>query len=393
MSDISDYTQDGPIAKKIAATIPYYKFKGIPRFYDINGFLVNPDIFQLVVDVFASRYKDKGITSIGGFDARGFVIGAPLALALKVPFFMLRKPGKQPNSIASDAYNVEYGKRSGMTIPRGMPLDASDPLNKSTAVKDGSHGKGAHALAAGGKSAAPPKPTVPSQPPSRAQSPRGRSPQRGASPGRNERKAKSSPRAQSATPTPRGEGGGAGGAASARPDTAPSGGERGAPLSGWATSSGDAAYEEGPTSRPQHLPAPPPPPANGFQRPPSRGNLSSASQSSRKGGNLRNKERLQRLDEMMPSGTTGALKARTAGSPGVSGGARLASATALSASAQLGRLRSPRGRAAGSNSSTVHHAAPNCDTARHAEHRPPRLVGAAAGVPLAHRRAAAEDAG
>ena len=137
MADVSEYTQDGDVAKKIAATIPYYKFKGIPRFYDINGFLTQPDIFQLVVDVFASRYKGKNITSIGGFDARGFVIGAPLALALKVPFFMLRKPGKQPNSIASDAYNVEYGKRSGMTIPRGMPLDAADPLNKSTVVKSG----------------------------------------------------------------------------------------------------------------------------------------------------------------------------------------------------------------------------------------------------------------
>jgi adenine phosphoribosyltransferase len=137
MSAAGDYTQDGPIAKRIAAVIPYYKFKGIPRFYDINGFLCHPEIFQLVIDVFAARYKDKGITSIGGFDARGFVIGAPLALALKVPFFMLRKPGKQPNTIGSSGYNVEYGKREGMTIPRGMPLDATDPANKSTVVKQG----------------------------------------------------------------------------------------------------------------------------------------------------------------------------------------------------------------------------------------------------------------
>lgn len=67
------------------------------------------------------------LSAVGGFDARGFVIGPPLALALKVPFFMLRKPGKMPNSVSSDAYEVEYGKRSGMCIPRGMPLDATDP--------------------------------------------------------------------------------------------------------------------------------------------------------------------------------------------------------------------------------------------------------------------------
>ena len=132
-----DYTQDGPVAKKIAAVIPYYKFKGIPRFYDINGFLMNPEIFQLVVDTFAQRYKNADITSIGGFDARGFVLGPPLALALKKPFFMLRKPGKMPNSVSSDGYEVEYGKRSGMCISRGMPLDKDDPLNKSTVVKPG----------------------------------------------------------------------------------------------------------------------------------------------------------------------------------------------------------------------------------------------------------------
>ena len=130
-----DYTQDGPVAKKIAAVIPYYKFKGIPRFYDINGFLTNPPIFQLVVDTFARRYKSYNLTSIGGFDARGFVIGPPLALALQIPFFMLRKPGKMPNSVSSDGYNVEYGKRSGMCIPRGHPLDKDDPLNKSSVVK------------------------------------------------------------------------------------------------------------------------------------------------------------------------------------------------------------------------------------------------------------------
>lgn len=85
----------------------------------------------------ASRYREMDVASVGGFDARGFVLGAPLALALKVPFFMLRKPGKMPNSISSGAYAVEYGKRDGMCIPRGHPLDRDDPLNKSTVVKAG----------------------------------------------------------------------------------------------------------------------------------------------------------------------------------------------------------------------------------------------------------------
>ena len=129
--------QDGAVAQRIASVIPYYKYKGVDRFYDINGFLTQPAVFQEAVDVFVARYRGKQIDSIGGFDARGFVIGPPLALALQIPFFMLRKPGKMPNGVSSDGYNVEYGKRSGMCIPRGHPLDKDDPLNKSSVVKPG----------------------------------------------------------------------------------------------------------------------------------------------------------------------------------------------------------------------------------------------------------------
>ena len=102
---------------------------------------MRPDIFQLVVDAFAQRYAGMGVTSVGGFDARGFVIGAPLALALKLPFFMLRKPGKMPNAIRGGAYEVGSYEadraRGGMCLPRGHPLDQEDPRNRSTVVKRG----------------------------------------------------------------------------------------------------------------------------------------------------------------------------------------------------------------------------------------------------------------
>ena len=54
------------------------------------------------------RYKGSEITSICGLDARGFVLGPPLALALKKPFFMLRKKGKMPNAVTGEAYAKEY---------------------------------------------------------------------------------------------------------------------------------------------------------------------------------------------------------------------------------------------------------------------------------------------
>ena len=76
------YTPDGPVAKRIASVTPYFPFKGIPKFYDIGGFLKDPEAFALVVEVLVERYRNEDITSICGLDARGFVLGPPLALAL-----------------------------------------------------------------------------------------------------------------------------------------------------------------------------------------------------------------------------------------------------------------------------------------------------------------------
>eukprot|EP00903_Cladosiphon_okamuranus_P017518 g16133.t1 len=102
------YTPDGPEAQRIARTIPYYPFKGIERFYDIGGMCADPEAFALAVKIFADRYRDMKIDSIGGFDARGFILGPPVALALNIPFFMLRKKGKMPNVIDGAAYSKEY---------------------------------------------------------------------------------------------------------------------------------------------------------------------------------------------------------------------------------------------------------------------------------------------
>ena len=108
-----EYAQDGPEAQEIAQYLPYFPFKGIPRFYDIGGFLYEPAIFQKIVNIFADRYSnDKeglNIDIIAGLDARGFVLGPPIALALKKPFIMMRKQGKMPNSVSSSEYETEYG--------------------------------------------------------------------------------------------------------------------------------------------------------------------------------------------------------------------------------------------------------------------------------------------
>lgn len=45
-----------------------------------------------------------------GTESRGFIFGAPVALALNVPFVLVRKPGKLPRETISQTYQLEYGQ-------------------------------------------------------------------------------------------------------------------------------------------------------------------------------------------------------------------------------------------------------------------------------------------
>eukprot|EP01036_Dinobryon_divergens_P026686 gene26686-35362_t len=105
---VNDYQQDGPQAQAIASVIPYYPFHGVDRFYDISGMTHNPAAFQLCIDIFVRRYSTLDVDAIAGLDARGFILGPPIALALKKPFIMIRKAGKLPNSVSGSQYHKEY---------------------------------------------------------------------------------------------------------------------------------------------------------------------------------------------------------------------------------------------------------------------------------------------
>jgi len=61
------YEQDGEEARKIAHYLPFFPFKGIPRFYDIGGFLYEPAVFRRIVDIFAHRYREIGVDVIAGY--------------------------------------------------------------------------------------------------------------------------------------------------------------------------------------------------------------------------------------------------------------------------------------------------------------------------------------
>ena len=82
--------------------------KGIV-FKDVTPVFGNPVIFKKMINSLAKRYDGKKISAIVGVESRGFIIGAPLAYKLGIPFVPVRKPGKLPRETFKEEYALEYG--------------------------------------------------------------------------------------------------------------------------------------------------------------------------------------------------------------------------------------------------------------------------------------------
>ena len=75
--------------------VPDFPVPGI-LFWDVTTLLLNTAAYQYAMELLTERYKDQQIDAIAALESRGFVFGAPLALALNVPFVLMRKPNKLP---------------------------------------------------------------------------------------------------------------------------------------------------------------------------------------------------------------------------------------------------------------------------------------------------------
>jgi len=88
--------------------IPDYPEPGV-IFKDITPLFASPEGLAAVVDSIADHFADRGITKIVGAEARGFLLGAPVALRMGCGFVPARKPGKLPREVYSEQYALEYG--------------------------------------------------------------------------------------------------------------------------------------------------------------------------------------------------------------------------------------------------------------------------------------------
>ncbi|MFB9327213.1 adenine phosphoribosyltransferase [Paenibacillus aurantiacus] len=95
--------------KDYIRVIPDYPQPGI-RFKDITTLTNNGEVYKAAIESLRQAVADKDIDLIAGPEARGFIVGAPLAVALGVGFVPIRKSGKLPGEVVEASYDLEYGK-------------------------------------------------------------------------------------------------------------------------------------------------------------------------------------------------------------------------------------------------------------------------------------------
>jgi len=106
----------GKDVEKAIRVIPDYPKKGIP-FKDLTTLWKNGKLNRKVIDALEKRWRRENLDKIVGIEARGFIVGAPLADRLEIGFVPARKVGKLPGSKLRISYELEYGKQ-GLEIHR-----------------------------------------------------------------------------------------------------------------------------------------------------------------------------------------------------------------------------------------------------------------------------------
>ena len=98
----------GPDLRALIRDIPDFPSAGI-LFKDITPLLLDHVAVRRAVDELADWSRPRDVDFVVAAEARGFILGAPLALALDAGFVPARKPGKLPSETVSAEYILEYG--------------------------------------------------------------------------------------------------------------------------------------------------------------------------------------------------------------------------------------------------------------------------------------------
>jgi adenine phosphoribosyltransferase len=109
--------------------VPDYPTPGI-LFKDITPLLADGEAFAQVVEGFAEPVRGL-VDVVVGIEARGFILAAPVAVALGTGFVPIRKAGKLPHTTLGASYALEYG-----TAEIEVHADAIRPGQRVLVVDD-----------------------------------------------------------------------------------------------------------------------------------------------------------------------------------------------------------------------------------------------------------------
>jgi adenine phosphoribosyltransferase len=100
------------LLRRLVIDVPDFPEPGVV-FKDITPVLADPASFGLVVEALADAGRDETgpvVDHVVGMEARGFILAAPVALALGAGFVPVRKHGKLPRETIAESYALEYGE-------------------------------------------------------------------------------------------------------------------------------------------------------------------------------------------------------------------------------------------------------------------------------------------
>jgi adenine phosphoribosyltransferase len=117
--------------------IPDFPKPGI-LFKDITPLLLDAGALRAAVTELADWVRPREVDYVVAAEARGFILGAALAIELGAGFVPARKPGKLPSEVISAEYILEYGVDA-------LELHA-DALGERSGDEGGARGRRARVL-------------------------------------------------------------------------------------------------------------------------------------------------------------------------------------------------------------------------------------------------------
>jgi len=97
------------ILKQRIRTIPDFPKPGI-AFKDVTPVFQDPALMHRVIAALCAAQHPESFDFVGGIEARGLILGAPIAHTYGKPFFPFRKPGKLPWKALRESFDKEYGR-------------------------------------------------------------------------------------------------------------------------------------------------------------------------------------------------------------------------------------------------------------------------------------------